>query len=185
MAFSNRAWLWSAQGAIERVSTDLRTVIGLAREGGFATAERSATHNLAENKVWEGDLEGALLHARRSFSLAQGQGELTTGIDRMLLARIFAARGDLDSLASMLESIRLSELADDELRMLEVLRSIGSDDELRWKQAVDGVELLPSSQRIEMLKLAARHGRLSDDRRQEVAALRRSNVIWARRETEV
>ena len=68
---------------------------------------------------------------------------------------------------------------------MDVLKVIGSDDEFRWKRALDGVEHLPSSYRIEMLKLASRYGHLDDERLGEVATLRKSNAIWARRETEV
>jgi hypothetical protein len=103
----------------------------------------------------------------------------------VLLARTFAIRNEVEALASMLGSINVSELADDELRMLNVLKLIGHDDDVLWKAALDSVENLPSSHRIEMLKLASKAGRLSDDRLQEVATLRKTNAIWARRETEV
>jgi tetratricopeptide (TPR) repeat protein len=120
-ALGNRAWLWSARGEIARTDEDLRNVIQIARENGNAQLERAATHNLAEHLLWEGDAETAVQLARRALALQQRAGEGTTHPDRLLLARILAARdaqsghssrpGSRRSISSSASSWRILPLA--------------------------------------------------------------------------
>ncbi len=187
VAYINRALLWSARGRIDDVATDLRLVIQLSREGGHMLLERGATHNLAENRLWQGDADDALQLARRCLALARSHGEQNTSGDRILMARAMAARGDLESIRDVIEDIAQAELDEYDQRMLRLLRALLHDDEnddQRWEQVLKDVDLLPSSQRIEMLRLAAKHRRLDDQRLREVTTLASRNVIWSRRDTD-
>src|SRR4029077_20652574 len=85
-AYGNRAWLWTGRGEVHRTEEDLRSVIQLARESGQAHFERTATHNLAEHRLWENELDEALQLARRGLALQSQAGEGTTVPDRLLLA---------------------------------------------------------------------------------------------------
>lgn len=100
-AFANRAYLWAAQSAPERGLEDLRRAVELAREIGNPEPEHVATHNLAELLHWCGREEEALALARRSRVLQERFAERAAPEDALLVARIQAARGDLQDAASL------------------------------------------------------------------------------------
>ena len=178
-AYNNRTILWSARGDIEKVASDLRVVIQLAREAGQAFVERAATYNLAEDRLWLGELDEALALARRSFALQSSHGEGTTRLDEMLLARIHAARGDGAELAALLGELARHDLDDDERCIVGVLRSL--DDANALRRALDDTAPLGSSQRLEMFALAASRHRLADEHRTLARALAQQDPIWSRR----
>jgi tetratricopeptide (TPR) repeat protein len=185
-AYINRAWLWTARGTVERVADDLRVVIDLARETGHPWVERAATHNLAENRLWQGELEDAFRLARRALALAQSHAEANTSVDQMLIARIQAAQGRSDDLRNTIAGIVATELLEEDRVMLEVLHAVVNRvDGAAWERALAGVEGLSSTQRIEMARLAATLYPMGDRRAEELASLKRANPIWARRKTEV
>jgi eukaryotic-like serine/threonine-protein kinase len=156
-AYNNRAFLWSARDQLDRLTEDLRIVIELAREIGQANIERAAAHNLAETELWQGHVDEALRLARRCLSIAENVGEQNTSVDRILLARIWAARGDRAALAAALGSIAgTGELTDHDQRILDVLRAMSSQaDAATWDRALTGARELPASHRAEMERIAA------------------------------
>jgi len=185
-AYGNRAWLWSARGAIERITDDLRVATQLAREAGHAYMERNVTHNLAEHLLWENHLDEALQLARRGLSLQQRAGEGATSLDRLLLARVLAARGELEELREVLATFTADERAgEDEAagdKTIEVLQAIASGaDASAWRAALADTERLFVQMRLELWQLAARHGQLSPELRSCALELARTDPVWARR----
>jgi len=183
-AYSNRATLWSVHGAVERVAADLQEVIRIAREGGHAFFERGATYNLAEDRLWQGDLEDALRLSRRSAALAEAHGEANAGVYILLLARVLAARGADAELQGVVERLARFELAEEDRRVLEVLKAVIAGSDEAWNAALVEIDKLQPSLRIEMMKLASNHRRLSATQLEEAAGLARKSAIWARRDTE-
>jgi hypothetical protein len=181
-AFANRAWLWSAKGQVERTVEDLRCVIQVARELGQATVERIGTYNLAEDRLWEGELDEALHLSHRCLALQRGHGEGTTTFDRLLIARILAARGERRELASMLASLEADDVSEDDALTLEVLRAVASGAAApKWDEVLAASDRLAPAQRLELAWLAARHGQLSGVRRITVRELASRDPIWSRR----
>ena len=187
-AYGNRAWLWSAKGEIDRTADDLRHASQLARESGQAVVERSVVHNLSEQMLWEGKLDEALQLARRGLSLQSRAAEGGTGLDRLLLARVLAARGELIELREVLATFsgELTEtMGDNDLagaKTLEVLHALannGSTDV--WEKALEGTEPVFLQLRLELWILAARHGRLSDTRTEIARELAAADPLWKRR----
>lgn len=183
VAYANRAWLWSAQGAIERTAADLRLVIQTAREIGATALERIATYNLAEDRLWQGGaLDESLLLARRSLTLQASYGEGSTKWDRMLLARVLAAKHDVAELLEILPSFAADELTDEEQLVVDIVAASSTDTPVaRWDNLLDRTTEMVAGSRLEMLHLAARAGRLNEKFRSTVADLLASNALWARR----
>ncbi|MBV8761472.1 MAG: serine/threonine-protein kinase [Deltaproteobacteria bacterium] len=181
-AYGNRAWLWSARGLADRTVDDLRAVIAIARESGQAHLERVATHNLAEHRLWEGELHEALQLARRGYALQSRAGEGKTRADRLLLARVLAALDERAELTELLATFRGEDgLSDDEQTVLHVLHGIADRDEAEWQAGLAGLPALFVQLRVEVGHLAARHGKLTGDLRHEIVALARTDGLWARR----
>jgi len=184
-AYGNRAWLWSARGEAERTVEDLRAVISIARESGQAHLERVATHNLAEHRLWEGELPEALQLARRGYALQSRAGEGKTRTDRLLLGRVLAALDKRTELAELLETFRgETGLTDDEQALLAVLRGVAFEDEEAWRLGLAALPSLFVQLRVEVGLLAARHQRLNGAMRAEIIALARTDGLWARRVAE-
>lgn len=184
-AYGNRAWLWSALGEVDRTAEDLRLVIQLAREVGHAMLERVATYNLAEDRFWQGAVDEALQLARRSLALQQSHGEGATRFDRMLLARIHAARLDRTELAELLAKLVTEEQTDDERTMLATLGAVATDaDDATWERVLAPVDALEPATRLELAYLAARTGHLGGARRTEILGLVKADPIWSRRVSE-
>jgi len=68
--------------------------------------------------------------------------------------------------------------------MLDVLRALIQPEQSQWEYVVSRIDGLPPSHRIEMLRLASRYHQLDPERLSELAALKRANAIWGRRQTE-
>jgi tetratricopeptide (TPR) repeat protein len=99
-AHANRSLLWTSRGSPERAMDDLYRAIQLAREVGNPWLERNATHTVAELLYWNGRYDEALSLARRSRVLEERFVEHVVPDDSLLLARIHAARGELDEAAA-------------------------------------------------------------------------------------
>jgi len=184
-AYGNRAWLWSARGEAERTVEDLRAVISIARESGQAHLERVATHNLAEHRLWEGELTEALQLARRGYALQSRAGEGKTRTDRLLLGRVLAALDERRELAELLETFQAEAgLTDDEEALIAVLRGVAFGDEEAWRLGLAALPSLFVQLRVEVGLLAVRHKRLNDSLRAEIIALARTDGLWARRVAE-
>jgi tetratricopeptide (TPR) repeat protein len=109
-AHVTRPLLWSRLGRMDRASDDLRRAVELAGRLGNALVERTSTHNLAEILYWQGELDEALPLALRSRELQRrfsGEDELPD--DALLVARIRAARGELDEARLELDEARRSD----------------------------------------------------------------------------
>jgi|GEM_PF-2971193 len=184
-AYGNRAWLWSAKGEIDRTADDLRHASQLARESGQAVVERSVVHNLSEQMLWEGKLDEALQLARRGLSLQSRAAEGGTGLDRLLLARVLAARDELIELRQVLSTFSGETLGDNDLagaKTLEVLHALASGGSADvWEKALDGTEPVFLQLRLELWILAARHRRLSDTRTKLARDLAAADPLWKRR----
>jgi tetratricopeptide (TPR) repeat protein len=187
-AFANRSWLWSARGEIERMQNDLRELIQLARETGLAALERIGTYNLTEDRLWRGALDEALALARRSLALQSRAAEGSTRPDRMLLARVLAARGDRDELVAVLASFAGEPPGDDALE-LAILRATVEpqtwDAALAFLAGAPRPELYAVALRLELLYLVARAGRLDHGLRAEAVRLAAGDPFWARRVDEL
>ena len=180
-AYGNRAWLWSARGATERSAEDVRLLIQMAREVGAASLERVGTYNLAEDRLWQGALAEALQLARRSVAIQISAGD-STRWDRILLGRVLAARGDTGELRDVLASLAPEDLAPDERTVVELLTAAaGEADAARWDELLARTLEMTGAQRLELLHLAAKHGRLGAAFRGSVAELVAGNLIWAPR----
>jgi tetratricopeptide (TPR) repeat protein len=183
-AYANRSGLWYARGELERTALDLRVVIQIAREQGHAHLERAATYNLAEDQLARGKLDDALQLARRSFALQHAHGEWSTHLDRMLLARIHGARGDLAELREVVVTLAAEAQTDDERVTLAVLRAAADGDGAVWDAALSALPALPLPLRLELGYVAARFDRLSSVQRAELHALARTDCNWEGRAPE-
>jgi hypothetical protein len=182
IAYGNRAWLWSARGDLDRTEEDLRLVIQLARESGQAHNERVATHNLAEHRLWRSNLDDALQLARRGLAL-QSHAEGSTRPDRLLLARVLAARDERGELSEILETFAAeADLSEEERVTLEVLQAVATGDPAAMASAIGGVtETIFLQLRLELGVLAARQGVLPPHLRQALIEVARADPLWASR----
>ena len=182
-AYTNRSWLWSASGQIERCAEDLRRVIQIAREIGQAILERVATYNLAESMLWAGSLDEALQSARRSLTLQRGYGEGAANFDQVLLARVHAARGDRIELRATLDAIATEGLAPPEQAIVRVLGClVGNASPDAWEAALSSAnELLGVDHKIELGHLAWSAGVLSEARITEWKTWIAAHSVWSRR----
>ncbi|HTR53431.1 MAG TPA: hypothetical protein VMJ10_22210, partial [Kofleriaceae bacterium] len=185
-AYGNRAWLWTVRGDIDRTEQDLRLVIQLARESGQAHFERVGAHNLAEQWLWLGQHDEALQLARRALALQERASEGTTHPDRLLLARVLAARdGEADRIELVALVDRLAAepgLGDEDRVVLAALEAVAGRPE-RWDVALAGIESLFEQLRLEIGALATRARRLSEPLRAQLVELARRDPIWSRRPT--
>ncbi len=132
--------------------------------------------------MWQGALDEALRLARRSLALQASHGEGTTRWDRLLLARVLAARDDRPALADMLATFATEELEPDERIVVELLGAAATEAELaRWDELLARTGDMAGGQRLELLHLAARRGRLGAAFRGTLAELIASNPIWGPR----
>ncbi len=185
-ALSNRVWLWSARGEIRRSDQDTRAVIQLTREGGQAHIERAATYNLAEDLLWQGQLDESLQLARRCLRLQQGHGEGTTSPDLMLIARVLAAMGEHAELAAVLAQIDIASLgAEEQLVHRALVAAAGRAGRATWSELLADSAALPVASRLEIVLLAARGGGLAESRRVEAVALARDNPLFVSRVNEL
>ncbi|HEX8113383.1 MAG TPA: hypothetical protein VF516_36890, partial [Kofleriaceae bacterium] len=182
-AYSNRIVLWTSLGQAERAEADLRTVIQLARETGLAALERGATHNLAEQRLWQGALDEALSLARRGLSLQRGHGEGTTWVDELLLARILAARDDLAEVRGLLGAIAPHDIGDDNRIIVGVLQAcVAPSAPAVWREWLARADtVLDDDVRLELALLAHRHRALSPEKLAEARALAQRHPVWSRR----
>ena len=182
-AYGNRAWYWSARGLVDRTAQDLQLVIQLARELGQAQLERAATHNLGEHRLWEGALDDALQLARRGFALQARNGEGTTHPDRLLLARVFAARDDHHELVEVLSTFDGETLSEEDQITCDFLRAIARNNGIADVLGKTGQLFLQL--RLELGALAARHRALPEHLRVELAELARTDPLWSARADEL
>lgn len=101
-ALNDRMWVWIRRDDLDRAIVDQRAATELARTLGHPHLERCCTYNLAELLHWRGADDEALPLARRSRSLQQrflGPSPL----DALLVARIQAARDELDDVRAELD----------------------------------------------------------------------------------
>lgn len=182
-AYANRMILSTVSGQVDRVESDLRTVIQLARESGLPTLERAAAHNLAEQRLWQGALDEAASLARRGLALQRGHGEGSTWVDELLLARILAARGDLGETSALLAEIPRIDIGEDNRVIVGVLECwIGRSAPERWASwLAKGDAVLSDDVRLELASLAQHNQVLSADKLAEVRALARQHPVWSRR----
>jgi tetratricopeptide (TPR) repeat protein len=183
-AYANRMVLWTLGGQVDRVEADLRAVIQLAREAGHPTLERTAAHNLAEQRLWQGAFDEATNLARRALSLQRGHGEGPTWLDELLLARILAARGELGETAALLAQIP-GEIGDDNRVIVGALACCiappGSAAPAweRWLARADAE--LSEDLRLELAALAHRAHAVPPDKLAELRALASRHPVWSRR----
>jgi tetratricopeptide (TPR) repeat protein len=184
LAYGNRAWLWSARGEVDQTANDLRLAGQLAREVGAAYVERAATHNLAEQLLWIGDLDEAIQLARRSLALQQ-RAEGNTSADTLLLARVLAARGEIVEMTEHLNKLTTARAGDNASAgeaALDVLRAIAVHGSAEmWDAALTDSEEIFVHQRLELWQLAHRHGHLSEERRAAAESLAQGDPVWVRR----
>jgi tetratricopeptide (TPR) repeat protein len=183
-AVSNRMVLWGACGQLDRIEADLRTVIQLARETGQVMLERGATHNLAEHRLWQDALGEALTLARRGLSLQLSHAEGATAVDELLLARVLAARGELDETRSLVARLAAIDLAPEDRIVVEMLRCFvdgaAPSEWQPWLERADAA--LSEDVVLELSALAKQRSALSLERLAHVRLLARRNSMWSRRQ---
>ena len=161
-------------------------MIQLAREGGVAFLERAGTHNLAEHRLWRGQLDPALALARRGLALQARSGEGATQPDRLLLARVLAARGERDELAAVLATLAgEAGLTDEERATLAVLDAVARDDGEALRRAIGETATAFAQLRLELGALAAARSALPEALRTELRALAAADPLWAARAGEL
>jgi tetratricopeptide (TPR) repeat protein len=101
-AYANRAFLWQTRRLLDRCMDDLRRAIQLAREVGNPWSESIATYNVAEFLHWLGEEEEALVLANRVRVLEQRFADRPIPDASLLLARVQAARGEMDEARRLL-----------------------------------------------------------------------------------
>ncbi|WNG51569.1 protein kinase [Archangium minus] len=100
----NRPFLWRLRADVEAIERDLRQAIAVGRELGHAQVERWAVGQLAECLHWMGRSEESLALARRAHELGRRFfAEHPVAVDAVLLARLGAARGDMEEARGQLE----------------------------------------------------------------------------------
>jgi tetratricopeptide (TPR) repeat protein len=185
-ALANRMVLWTLGGQVDRVEADLRSVIQLAREAGHPTLERTATHNLAEQRLWQGALDEAANLARRGLSLQRGHGEGSTWVDELLLARILAARGDLGETHALLGGIaqHATELDEANRVIVEVLSccTAPTSPDVWASRLASADRVLSDDVRLELGSLAKRHHALPPDKLAALRLLATRHPVWSRRQ---
>jgi hypothetical protein len=97
-ALNDRMWLWIKRDLLERGIADQRAATMLAKELGHPHLERSSTYNLAELLHWRGSFDEALVLAQRSRWIQQ-RFVGASPLDALLIARIEAARGEVEAAA--------------------------------------------------------------------------------------
>jgi eukaryotic-like serine/threonine-protein kinase len=107
-AYLNRSFLALARGSIDAAFADLRRLIAIAREVGHPLNERKASFNLAELVFWSGDDEESLALARRALLLEERFVGRVVPRTPILIARILAARGQVDQARRELARLRAS-----------------------------------------------------------------------------
>ena len=182
-AYTNRNWLWSVTGALDRSADDLRLVIQVAREGGLPTIERAATYNLGEDRLWQGALDEALRLARRSFALQAAHGEGGDTLpDRMLLARVHAARGEHDEVRELLAGFAGEEFEDADEAFLGILTaSLVATPRHVWEALLARTAGTDPATRLEQHHLLSRQYAPTDAERALVKDLLAAAPIWAPR----
>jgi eukaryotic-like serine/threonine-protein kinase len=185
-AYSNRMILWLLTGQAERAEADLRRVIQLGRETGHATLERTATHNLAEQQLWQGALDEAVNLARRGLSLQRGHGEGDAWVDELLLARVLAARGELEEVRGLLAGLDGRDLGEDVRTIAGTLACClapeASGAWAEWLARADEVLEDNEDVRLELAALAHLHHALSPEQLAAARAASRRHPMWRRRE---
>jgi tetratricopeptide (TPR) repeat protein len=156
-AYGNRLYLWTARKDISRAMEDLRTAIQIAREVGNPEPERVATHNLAELLLWHGALDEALPLAIRARTLQQRFWKDVPD-DALLLARIHAARGELEPARALIawigEACVLDEADPVVCVLVEALRHLlGNAHAASWETLE--CSALPPEESIEVWSLRA------------------------------
>jgi len=186
--YINRARLWSVRGLFDRGAADMRQVIQLAREGGQPQLERVATYNMAQDLLWQGALDEALRLAHRSLALQTGQGEGSAVVDRVLVARVHAARQERTALLDLLAAIDGDDQSMDELHgetggatdaLFEALRAAAGTSS--WERALASSSTLPPMLQIEVGLLAAARGCLHAPARDRIIALAKADPTFANR----
>jgi len=183
-AYANRMILWTVCGDVERVEADLRMAIQLSRETGQVTIEHGVTHNLAEQRLWQGALDEAANLARRGLALQRGHGEGSTWPDELLLARVLAARGAGGETAALLAEISKHDIGDDNriiVGVLECCLAAGVPAPwTAWLARADTV--LSEDVRLELALLAHLHHALPAEQLAQVRALALRHPVWSRRQ---
>jgi tetratricopeptide (TPR) repeat protein len=182
-AYANRTLLWSARGQIDETAEDLRKVIQIAREDSFSALEWAATHNLAEDRLWQGASDEALALARRSLSLQRDHGEAVATADEILVARILAALDRRAELAAALQSLEAGELSSTDRALVRLMGCAATAaTAATWMTVMrEAFPDLDADLRLEMGFLAARRGVLDADQLDEVRAAATRHPIWSRR----
>lgn len=164
VAINNRMWLWIKRDELDAAIDDQRAATALARELGFATLERGSTINLAELLYWRGSFDEALPLARRSLSLQRRFME-PSPLDALLLARIEAARGQLDAAAHELAGLDAPLVGASAMqRVMLGLVIARSNDRAAWEDVIAAArETTSLYELVEALWFAARTAAQSDD----------------------
>lgn len=109
MVLSNRALLSLLTKNVERLVSDYRRVIAIARETGFPLVECMTSKDLAEVQYLLGRLEDAEQQVRRSLETNYqilGERARSTLSAELLLARILAYRGETTAARATIDRIR-------------------------------------------------------------------------------
>jgi len=144
--------------------------------------ERIATYNLSESLLWNGALDEALRLARRSLSLQRGHGEGAIQFDQLLIARIYAARGDRSELAELLAELGTAELSDADRQLVTALGCVDPSTPVDvWTRCLVDADSLGIDLQLELAFLAGRAGKLQGEVGDRLRKRAAEHPIWSRR----
>jgi hypothetical protein len=174
-AHGNRLRLWQTRRVPDRALEDLRRAVQIAREIGHPNIEAQSTFNLAELTFWNGDHGEALRLARRAYDLQARFRKTTAAVEALLLARIHAARDELDEARRALALLRaagVTDLAPTESLLVQALELfLGNTDPAvptappdAWATLIAQAERqLPPEERREIQSWRARAAQATSD----------------------
>ncbi len=112
--FNNRRNLWVARGDVARALDDQRAFLQIGRDLGMVGTEYVALFNLGELHYQSRELDAATGHVARAIEIERRHPEVAARpLARLLMARLFTYRGDVDAARSWLAEVRDAEAAAD------------------------------------------------------------------------
>ncbi len=110
--FNNRRNLWVARGDVKRALEDQRASLRIGRDLGMVGTEYVGLFNLGELHYQSNELDAAALHVAKAVEIERRHPEIAARpVARLLMARLFAYRGEMETARAWLAEVRAVETA--------------------------------------------------------------------------